>query len=101
LEQHQALRVVMQANPEYLYNRLRFNEASATYGAASLAIQPLLRRWLSGEQASRLAEWLIRVIVAYWTSPAPYLELSDPASVATFYGRHMAAGVAAIAEGSN
>ena len=91
----------MQSNPEYLYNRLRFNEASATYGAASLAVQPLLRRWLSWEQASRLAEWLIRVIVTYWTSPAPYLELSNPASVATFYGGHMAAGVAAIADGSN
>jgi AcrR family transcriptional regulator len=101
LEQHQALRVVMQSNPEYLYNRLRFNEASATYGAASLAVQPLLRRWLSWEQASRLAEWLIRVIVTYWTSPAPYLELSNPASVAKFYGRHMAAGVTAIADGSN
>ncbi|CAB4875056.1 unannotated protein [freshwater metagenome] len=101
LENHQALRVVMQANPEYLYNRLRFSEASSTYGAASLAVQPLLRRWLSGEQASRLGEWLIRIIVAFWSSPAPYLELSNPASVATFYGRHMAAGVTAIAEGSN
>lgn len=100
LENHKALRVVMQSNPEYLLNRLRFNEASVTYSAASLAVQPLLRRWLSGEQASRLAEWLIRVIVTYWTSPAPYLELSNPTSVANFYGRHMAAGVTAIAEGT-
>lgn len=100
LENHKALRVVMQSNPEYLLNRLRFNEASVTYGAASMAVQPLLRRWLSGEQASRLAEWLIRVIVTYWTSPAPYLDLANPTSVANFYGRHMAAGVTAIAEGT-
>lgn len=101
LENHQALRVVMQSNPEYLLNRLRFNEASVTYGAASLAVQPLLRRWLTGDQAARLAEWLIRIIVSYWTSPAPYLELSNPESVANFYARHMAAGVTAIAEGAS
>jgi AcrR family transcriptional regulator len=101
LENHQALQVVMQANPEYLNNRLRFSEASVTYEAASLAVQPLLRRWLSGEQASRLGEWLVRIIVAYWSTPVSYLELSNPASVATFYGRHMEAGVTAIAEGSS
>lgn len=97
LEHHAALREVMAKNPEYLLNRLRFNEASTTYFAASLAVQPLLRRWLSGEQASRLAEWLIRIVVTYWGAPTWYLNPGDPDSVATFYGRHIAAGVSAIA----
>ena len=96
LHGHVALRRVVEANPEFLLRRLRFNEAARTYGAASSAVEPLLRRWLPSDQANRVAEWLIRIVVLYWNTPNDLVDVSDPASVARFYGRHMAPGVERI-----
>ena len=59
-------------------------------------VEPLLRRWLPSAQANRVAEWLIRIVVLYWNSESPYVDVSDPESVARFYGRHMAPGVEKI-----
>ena len=96
LDSHEALRRVVEVNPEFLLRRLRFNEAARTFGAASSAVEPLLRRWLPSDQANRVAEWLIRIVVLYWNSPSELVDVSDPASVARFYGRHMAPGVEKI-----
>ena len=96
LDSHTALRRVVEVNPEFLLRRLRFNEAARTFGAASSAVEPLLRRWLPSDQANRVAEWLIRIVVLYWNSPSELVDVSDPASVARFYGRHMAPGVEKI-----
>jgi hypothetical protein len=96
LHTHAALRMVVEVNPEFLLRRLRFNEAARTFGAASAAVEPLLRRWLPSDQANRVAEWLIRIVVLYWNSPSELVDVSDPTSVARFYGRHMAPGVERI-----
>ena len=93
---HAALKVVVAENPEFLLGRLRFSEAARTYSAASAVVEPLLRRWLPSAQANRVAEWLIRIVVLYWNSESPYVDVSDPESVARFYGRHMAPGVEKI-----
>ena len=93
---HAALKVVVAENPEFLLGRLRFSEAARTYSAASAVVEPLLRRWLPSAQANRVAEWLIRIVVLYWNSESPYVDVADPESVARFYGRHMAPGVEKI-----
>jgi AcrR family transcriptional regulator len=96
LATHAALKVVVTENPEFLWRRLRFSEAARTYSAASAVVEPLLRRWLPSAQANRVAEWLIRIVVVYWNAESPYVDVRDPASVARFYGRHMAPGVEKI-----
>ena len=96
LAHHTALKMVVAENPEFLLRRLRFSEAARTYSAASAVVEPLLRRWLPSAQANRVAEWIIRIVVVYWNSESPYVDVADPASVARFYGRHMAPGVEKI-----
>lgn len=86
------------SEPEVVRRSLRFEEASRTYYVASSFAQPLLVRWVDPETSARLAEWLCRVAVAYFMYPADYLDTLSAPSVATFYARHLAPGVAALAE---
>jgi hypothetical protein len=39
---------------------------------------PFFARWLEPEQASRAAEWAVRLVLAYCSDPAPDTDLSHP-----------------------
>ncbi len=95
---HDAIKGLCESEPELVRRNLRFESATRTYYVASSFAQPLLGRWLDGETAGRLAEWFCRIVVSYWLSAAQYLDIADPRSVATFYGRHLAPGVERLAE---
>lgn len=97
LARHRALVTLCATDAEPLRRALRFDAATRTYYVASSFAQPLLGRWLDAERAGRLAEWICRIVVSFWLIPADYLRIDDPASVATFYSRHLAAGVEAMA----
>ena len=90
---HEAICGVLATQPEMIQRQLRFESATRTYYVSSTFAQPLLGRWLDTETAGRLAEWMCRICVSYWLNPAPYVDISSPASVATFYSRHLAPGV--------
>lgn len=95
--EHVAIAGFFESEPEVVRRNLRFEDATRTYYVASSFVQPLLVRWVDPETSGRLAEWLCRVAVAYHMFPSTYLDTRDPASVATFYGRHLAPGVSALA----
>ncbi len=95
--EHDAIQGFVTSEPERARRALRFESATRTYFVASSFAQPLLGRWLNAETAGRLAEWICRIVVSYWLNPAAYLDVSNPASVAQFYGRHLAAGVERMA----
>jgi hypothetical protein len=40
---------------------------------------PFFARWLEPEQASRAAEWGVRIVMAYTSDPSPHADLTDPA----------------------
>ena len=94
---HDAIRGLNDSEPELVRRNLRFEAATRTYYVASSFARPLLGRWLDAETAGRLAEWICRIVVSYWLSPANYLDVADSTSVATFYGRHLAPGVERLA----
>ncbi len=95
---NEALSGLVKSDHELVRRHLRFESATRTYFVASSFAQPLLSRWLNAETAGRLAEWICRIVVAYWLVPADYLDIDDPASVARFYGRHLAPGIDAMAQ---
>jgi AcrR family transcriptional regulator len=95
--QHEALNGLLLSEPELIRRQLRFDAGARTYFVASSFAQPLLGRWVDSATAGRIAEWLCRIAVSYWLQPAPYLDITKPVSVATFYGRHLAAGVDRLA----
>jgi hypothetical protein len=39
---------------------------------------PFFARWLSPDEASRAAEWAVRIVLTYLADPAPGTDLSDP-----------------------
>jgi len=88
---------LLASEPELVRRSLSFESATRTYFVASSFAQPLLGRWLDHNTAGRVAEWFCRIVVSYWVSPASYLDVSDHAAVATFYGRHLAPGVERLA----
>jgi len=99
LESHEAVQGILKCSPEVLLRQLRFDAATATYEVTSSLVRPLLTQWVDGENAARVAEWVSRVVVSYWVNPSVHLDVSDPESVASFYGHHMAAGVDALVPG--
>jgi AcrR family transcriptional regulator len=98
VSRHDSIKGLAQSEPELVRRSLRFEAATRTYFVASSFAQPLLGRWLDEETAGRLAEWICRIVVSYWLAPSNYLNIGDPRSVATFYGRHLAPGVERLAE---
>jgi AcrR family transcriptional regulator len=98
LTSHAALLGVWKEKPEVILRSLRFDEATKTYFVASSLVQPMLSQWLEAEEAGRLAEWLCRIVVSYWTNPADYLDITDPKSIALFYANHVAASVERLAK---
>ena len=94
---HEAIRGFVTSEPERARRALRFESATRTYYVASSFASPLLGRWLDSAAAGRMAEWICRIVVSYWLTPAPYLDIADPVSVAQFYGRHLAPGVERMA----
>ena len=42
---------------------------------------PFFARWLQPEQASRAAEWAVRIVLAYCSDPEPATDLTDPERV--------------------
>lgn len=98
LTTHPGLQAVLRQRPELVHDLLRFQKADVNFVVAAEQVAPLLTRWLPREAAARVAEWFLRVAASYWIDESPYLKLSDPASIAQFYNRHLAAGVAAFAD---
>lgn len=96
IENHPVLTHLRLYEPRFTNSSLRFDGATRTYFVASSFAQPLLARWMDLDSAGRLAEWLCRVVVGYWSDPAAYVAIGEPASVALFYGRHMATGVSQL-----
>ena len=54
---------------------------------ASDLAAPFFARWLEPEQASRAAEWAVRIVMAYCSDPSPDADLTDPADTGRWYAR--------------
>jgi AcrR family transcriptional regulator len=89
---HAALAYLLAHEPGVILPRLTFAELDRLLFAAGDFAAPFFARWLSPDQASRAAEWAVRIVVAYLADPAPGTDLRDPADtralVRTFVRHH-------------
>jgi hypothetical protein len=63
---------------------------------ASDLAAPFFARWLEPEQASRAAEWGVRIVMAYSSDPSPYADLTDPADTRALVRAFVLPGILAL-----
>jgi hypothetical protein len=63
---------------------------------ASDLAAPFFARWLEPEQASRAAEWAVRIVMAYCSDPSPHADLADPADTRALVRTFVLPGILAL-----
>ncbi len=78
LRDHAALSYLLAYEPGTVLPYLTFGQLDRLLLAAGDLAAPFFARWLEPEQASRAAEWAVRIVMAYCANPAPDTDLTDP-----------------------
>jgi AcrR family transcriptional regulator len=77
LTRHEALRYLMDHEPGVVLRHLAFGEMDRFLAVASAFTAPFFGRWLEPEQATRAAEWAVRIVVSYLSCPSAGTDLTD------------------------
>jgi AcrR family transcriptional regulator len=78
LSSHRALAYMLGHEPGVVLPYLAFNDMDRLLIMAGDFAAPFFARWLEPDQASRAAEWAVRIVLAYVADPAPGTDLTDP-----------------------
>jgi AcrR family transcriptional regulator len=78
LSTHSALAFLLLHEPGLILPRLTFADMDRILITCGDFAAPFFARWLEPEQASRAAEWAVRIVMAYVADPAPDTDLTDP-----------------------
>jgi AcrR family transcriptional regulator len=77
LSGHGALAYLLIHEPDVILPRLIFSDMDRILFTAGDFAAPFFARWLAPDEASRAAEWAVRIVLAYLADPAPGTDLSD------------------------
>jgi len=80
LSSHDALRFVLECEPELLLPHITFEHGDDLLAACAVRLAPAFTRFVDEAHAERMAEWLVRIGLSYLCSPEAAL-LFDRASV--------------------
>lgn len=75
---HPALAYLLLHEPGVILRHLTFADLDKVLFVAGDFAAPFFARWLSPDEASRAAEWAVRIVLAYMADPAPDTDLADP-----------------------
>lgn len=78
ISEHQALGYLLEHEPGVVLPHLAFANLDKLLVEASGFCAPFFARWLEPEQASRAAEWAIRIVFSYVANPTERIDLTDP-----------------------
>ncbi len=78
LRSHGALSYLLAYEPGTVLPHLTFAGQDRVLLVAGDLAAPFFARWLEPEQASRAAEWAVRIVLAYCADQAPATDLTDP-----------------------
>jgi len=96
LRSHEALGYLLEHEPGTVLPFLTFGGLDRLLLAAGDLAAPFFARWLEPEQASRAAEWAVRIVMAYCANPAPDTDLSDPADASALVRTFVLPGILAL-----
>jgi AcrR family transcriptional regulator len=77
LTAHSAMAYLLLHEPGVILPRLTFADMDRVLLVAGDFAAPFFGRWLEPDQASRAAEWAVRIVLAYMADPAPDTDLTD------------------------
>lgn len=96
LRGHTALTYLLVHEPGTVLPYLTFGQLDRVLLAAGDLAAPFFARWLEPDQASRAAEWAVRIVMAYCTDPAPDADLTDPVHTRALVRRFVLPGILAL-----
>ncbi len=96
LEGHRALRYLLDHEPEVLLPHLCFDRMDRVLAVASSFAAPFLGRWLEPDQATRAAEWAVRITFSYVFDQSGRLDPTSRQDVGRLVSRFVLPGVLAL-----
>ena len=97
---HRALGYMLNHEPGAILPSLTFAGMDRILFMAGDLAAPFFARWLDPDQASRAAEWAIRIVLAYVADPAPGTDLTDPDDTRALVRTFVLPGILALREPS-
>jgi AcrR family transcriptional regulator len=96
LRSHEALSYLLAYEPGAVLPQLTFAGQDRVLLVAGDLAAPFFARWLEPEQASRAAEWAVRIVLAYCSGQRPARDLTDPAVTRALVRSFVLPGILAL-----
>jgi AcrR family transcriptional regulator len=96
LTAHRALTYLLVHEPGIILPRLTFADMDRILITAGDFAAPFFARWLEPDQASRAAEWAVRIVLAYVADAAPDTDLSEPEDTRALVRTFVLPGILAL-----
>ncbi|HEY1827417.1 MAG TPA: TetR/AcrR family transcriptional regulator [Acidimicrobiales bacterium] len=96
LSTHSAIAYLLLHEPGLVLPHLTFADMDKILMVAGDFAAPFFARWLEPDQASRAAEWAVRIVMAYMADPGPDTDLTDPADTRDLVQRFVLPGILAL-----
>ena len=96
LQSHAALSYLLRHEPGAILPYLTFAELDRVLLVAGDLAAPFFARWLEPEQATRAAEWAVRIVLAYCSDQAPATDLGDPGATRALVRAFVLPGILAL-----
>jgi AcrR family transcriptional regulator len=96
LQGHEPLTYLLEHEPATVLPFVTFGGFDQVMRVASDLAAPFFARWLEPEQATRAAEWAVRIVMAYCSDPSPHADLTDPADTRALVRTFVLPGILAL-----
>ena len=96
LRDHAALHFLVEHEPGIILGHLAFDESDRLLVTASRFTAPFLARWMSPDEAVRVAEWAARIVLSYAISPSSRLDPCNEADATRLVTTFMLPGIRAL-----
>ncbi|MGA3148475.1 MAG: TetR/AcrR family transcriptional regulator [Acidimicrobiales bacterium] len=93
---HEALAYLVEHEPGVVLGHLAFDESDRLLTTASRFTAPFLARWMSPEEAGRVAEWATRIVLSYAIAPSARMDLTDVGQATHLVETFMLPGICAL-----
>jgi hypothetical protein len=99
LRAHAALSTLLTSEPGVILPYLAFAKLDRVLMVAGDLTAPFFARWLEPAQASRAAEWAVRIVLSYLNDPEPGTDLADPDDTRALVRTFVLPGILALRYG--